>query len=116
MSNRTRGTKDAVGSISKASAHLAEYRELVRTGAMPPDPRMRRVGVALVGSVCVFVGALVLINVRLQNHWPSWAFTVLFGIVVLSYLTMMYAAYVFSVITDPKAMRRRASEHHKRVT
>ena len=106
----------AIGSIAKASARLADYDELVRKGAMPPDPRMRRVGIAIVSSFCVFVGALVLINVRLPYHWPSWLSGVLFVIAVLSYLIMMYAAYVFSVITDPKAMRHRASEHHKRVT
>lgn len=64
----------------------------------------------------MFVGALVLINVRLPDHWPSWLSGVLFVLAALSYLTMMYAAYVFSVITDAKAMRRRASEHHKPVT
>ena len=105
-----------IGSIAKFSARLADYDELVRKGAMPPDPRLRRAGITIVSSFLVFVGALVLINVRLPSHWPSWLSGVLFIIVVLSYLTMMYAAYVCSVITDPKAMRRRASEHHKRVT
>ena len=107
---------DTIGNIGKASTRLADYRELVRTGAMPPDARMRRVGVAFAGSFCAFVGALVLIGVRQHDRWPSWSFNVLFVILILSYLTMMYAAYVFSVITDAKAMRRRANQHHKRVT
>ena len=105
-----------VGSIAKLYARLDDYDELVRKGAMPPDPRMRRSGIAIVSAFCVFVGALVLINVRLPEHWPSWLPGVLFVVAGLAYLTMMYAAYVFSVTTDAKAMRRRASEHHKRVT
>ena len=105
-----------IGGIPKVSARLADYHELVRKGATPPDPRMRRSGIAIVGSLCVFVGALVLINARLPYQWPSWLSGAVFIIAVLSYLTMMYAAYVFSVTTDAKAMRRRASEHHKRVT
>jgi hypothetical protein len=105
-----------IDSIPKLSARVADYRELVRKGAMPPDPRMRPVGIAIASSFCVFVGALVLINVRLPSHWPSWVPGALFVIAGLSYLVLMYAAYIFSVITDAKAMRRRASEHHKRVT
>ena len=107
---------DAITRIGALTTRIATYRELVRNGSIAPDPRMRRVVWMQAGSIVSFAVAGSLLPVRLRHHWPNWSFYTLFAVLILSYAILMYAAYVFSLITDPKALRLRVREHHKRVT
>jgi hypothetical protein len=107
---------DKIARIGALTTRIATYRELVRKGSIAPDPRMRRVAWMLAGSIGSFVVAGSLLPIRLRHRWPNWSFYTLFAVLILSYAITMYAAYVFSLVTDPKALRLRAREHHKRVT